>query len=86
VHIRLEKRDWLRIALVTVIGTLVCIAVALFLDYPNFSRMEGELRAVAIRNNILIPIVLAIPIFSVFQWKIRQLAIARTRLGSGPIK
>ena len=79
-HIRLEKRDWLRIALVTVVGTLVCITVALFLDYPNFSRMEGDLRAVAIRNNILIPIVLAIPIFSVFQWKIRQLAIARTRL------
>ena len=78
--ITLTARDWLGIALVSVAGTIVCIAVALILDYPNFSRMEPELKAVAIRNNIVIPIVLAIPVFSLFLWKIKQLAIAKARL------
>ncbi|MCF3638541.1 GGDEF domain-containing protein [Rhizobium sp. TRM95111] len=78
--IRLERRDWLKIGLISTIGTLVCIGVALALDYGNFSRMAPEFKAVAIRNNILIPIVLALPAFTVFQWKIRQLAIAKMRL------
>ena len=63
----------------TVLGTLVCIAVAFAVD--SYSFEEGVWRmGDNPRNNVLIPLLVAPPFFFYLLSKLRQLAIAHEKL------
>lgn len=81
----MDRIDWsprgrARVVLWTILGTIGSIAVALAVDYPNYSAMEGSRQVGAILQNILVPLALAGPLLFVLTNKIRQLAIAQFQL------
>ena len=81
------RRDWLdmsaqgkgRVVVLTVLGTLCCIAVALVFDSYNFETGHWSLQE-SWKNNIIIPLLLAPGFFSLLLIKLRELAIAHEEL------
>jgi diguanylate cyclase (GGDEF)-like protein len=69
-----------RIYLVTIVGTLICIGVALFVDSFNFATMTTDGQFRALLTDILLPAILAAPIIFFFMSKLRDLAVAQERL------
>jgi diguanylate cyclase len=69
-----------RVALVTIAGTLGCMAVALLVVSYTTQFMEGSARTLTIASAFLIPIVMSAPIFYYFASTLRQLAIAHRAL------
>lgn len=61
----------------TILGTLFCIIVTLFIDSFSLPMMTEEARRASIRNDVLIPIVLAGPLLFLLMLKVRQLAITQ---------
>ncbi len=78
--IDLSPRGWGRVIVSTVVGTAVCIAVAIYVDSFNFPSMDAPRQWRAIATDILLPIVLAVPLLLFFTGKLRELAIANQRL------
>ncbi len=78
--IDMSSRGRTRVYVVTVAGTLFCIAAALFLDSFNFMALPAEERLRPILTSILIPLALAAPLLFFFMEKLRQLAIAQRDL------
>lgn len=76
----LSAEGWGRVIVYTVLGTLVCVATALFVDSYNFPLYDDEARTRAIISDIALPIVLAVPLLLFFTSKLRELAIAHKRL------
>jgi diguanylate cyclase len=75
-----SPRGWGRVILWTVVGTLACVAVALYVDSFNFATMDDEQRLRAILVNILLPVCLAVPMLLFLTIKLRELAIAHHEL------
>lgn len=75
-----SSQGWARVWGTTIAGTLVCIAVALYVDSFNFMTLDGPERLRAIATNIVLPMVLAMPLLFFFSAKLRELAIARQKL------
>jgi diguanylate cyclase (GGDEF)-like protein len=75
-----SARGWGRVILWTVLGTAVCVAVALYVDSFNFPGMSEEEFTRAILVNVLLPIVLAVPMLLFLTIKLRELAIAHDQL------
>ena len=75
-----SPRGWGRVILWTVLGTLLCVAVALYVDSFNFAEMSSERVARAILVNILVPVGLAVPMLLFLTIKLRELAIAHHEL------
>jgi diguanylate cyclase len=75
-----SARGWGRVILWTVLGTLCCIAVALYVDSFNFPGLEGPALTRAILVDILLPMGLALPMLLFLTIKLRELAIAHHRL------
>ena len=73
-----SPRGRARVFLLTSIGTLVCIAVAFAFD--SYSFEEGWRWGGNPINNVIIPLVLAPPLFFVLLSKLRELAIAHQEL------
>jgi diguanylate cyclase len=69
-----------RVLLVTLLGTLGCMAVALLAVSYTTQFMEEDARRLTIASAILIPILLSAPIFYYFASKLRELAIAHHEL------
>jgi diguanylate cyclase len=69
-----------RVVVLTVFGTLFCIAVALGIDSFNFPSFDDAGRFRAILTDIGVPILLAVPLIWFFANKLRELAIAHQRL------
>lgn len=69
-----------RVILVTVAGTLFCIAVATFVDSYNFASLTDAQFRRALMVNIAVPTVLAAPLLFLLMSKIRQLALAHREL------
>jgi diguanylate cyclase (GGDEF)-like protein len=69
-----------RIYLATIVGTLLCVAAALFVDSFNFAAMTAEGRVHAVLIDVLLPTLLAAPLILFFMSKLRELAISRDRL------
>lgn len=68
-----------RVVLLTLVGTLVCVAVAFTID--SYSLEEGRWRLGGNpRNNVIIPLVIAPPFFFYLLSKLRELAIAHQKL------
>lgn len=62
------------------LGTLACVAAAIFADSFNFADMSPQLFRRALATDILLPIIIGGPFFYFLLEKIRQLAIARLEL------
>lgn len=71
---------WGRVLLWTGLGTLACVAVALFVDSFNFHSLDADDLRWAITIDILLPIALAGPILFLLLSKLRDLAIAHEQL------
>src|SRR5687767_9105816 len=76
----LTRSGWGRVILGTVLGTLGCIAVALYVDSFNFMTFDEDARNRAIMTNILLPTMLAAPMLFYLLSKVRELALAHERL------
>src|SRR3569623_1142336 len=75
-----SSRGRSRVGLITVVGTLVCMAVALLAVSYTTQFMDEGAKSLTWWSAVIIPIVLSAPIFCVFAAKLRELAIARTEL------
>lgn len=73
----LSPRGWGRVIVMTVLGTLFCIVVAISLDQFNYASLDAVQVQRALWMNILVPLVLAGPLLFFFSFKLRQLAISR---------
>ena len=78
-EIDLSARGRMRVWVVTALGTLACIAIALAFDSYAFDTGEFQLSDTWF-NNIVIPLILAPPIFYYLLSKLRELAIAHDEL------
>lgn len=76
----LSPRSRGRIYLVTIAGTLACVAAALFVDSFNFATLTDAARLRAIVVDVALPTVLAAPLIFFFMSKLRDLALAQERL------
>jgi diguanylate cyclase (GGDEF)-like protein len=76
----LSPEGWGRVIVSTILGTALCIVVALYVDSFNFAGMAEHERLRAILTDIVLPIVLAVPLLLFFTGKLRELAIAHRRL------
>jgi diguanylate cyclase len=79
-NITLSPTGWGRIILVSVFGTLFCVAAAFFVDSFNFASYSSEQLQNAIVINTLLPIALAGPMIFLLMWQMRRLAIAHREL------
>jgi diguanylate cyclase len=73
-----SAEKWPRVIILTILGTLCCIAVAFAVD--SFSLEHGWQWGPRPINNLIIPLLLAPPFFFYLLTKLRQLAIANARL------
>jgi len=76
----LSPRGWGRVILVTVPGTLFCIAVTIYLDQFSFASLDAAQVQRALLTDVLVPLLLAGPLLFFFSYKLRQLAISRHEL------
>jgi diguanylate cyclase len=76
----LSPRSWGRVIATTVLGTLFCVAVTIYVDSFNFPAMEQPALMRAIFIDVALPIGLAVPLLLFFTGKLRELAIAHERL------
>lgn len=72
--------SWLSVIAVTVLGTAFCIAVTLFIDSFSLPMMTEEARKASIRNDVLIPVILAGPLLFLLMLKVRQLVLTQEYL------
>jgi GGDEF domain-containing protein len=75
-----SPRGWGRVILWTVVGTIACVAIALYVDSFNFHTMTGDELTRAILVDVFLPICLAVPMLLFLLIKLRQLAIAHHQL------
>lgn len=75
-----SPRGWGRVILWTVLGTLVCVTVALYVDSFNFPHMDRAQLMRAILVDVFLPIGLAVPMLLFLTIKLRELAIAHHEL------
>lgn len=71
---------WGRVWLWTVLGTIFCVTVALYVDSFNFPTMTDEQLTRAILVNVSLPALLAGPMLFFLTSKLRELAIAHHQL------
>ena len=76
----LSPEGWGRVIIYTVLGTLVCVAAALYVDSFNFALYDDATRLRSIMVDIFLPIMLAVPFLLFFTGKLRELAIAHKNL------
>jgi diguanylate cyclase len=74
--LRTRARVWL----VSIAGTLTCIAIVVFVDSFNFERMDAAEVQRALTVDIMLPGLLAGPLLFLLLSKIRALAIARDEM------
>lgn len=75
-----SPRGWGRVLWWTVLGTLFCVAVAIYVDSFNFPGMTPDRLTHALLVNTLVPTGLAVPMLLFFTMKLRELAIAHHEL------
>ena len=69
-----------RVIVTTVLGTAICVAVAVYVDSFNFPLYDAQTRLRSLLTDIFLPIGLAVPLLLFFSSKLRELAIAHRRL------
>lgn len=76
----LSPQSWGRVIVTTIVGTLVCVVAALYVDSFNFHLMDEAALTRAIMTDVFVPILLAAPLLLFFSNKLRELAVAHQRL------
>jgi diguanylate cyclase (GGDEF)-like protein len=76
----ISPRGWRMLARWTVFGTLGCTAVAVLMNLMLFGALGGTALSRAMVSGVLIPILLAGPLFFYLTLKLRELAIANHKL------
>lgn len=76
----LSARGRTRVVLVTVLGTLACLAITLLVDCQNWPGLDAAQRTQSMRTDIALPLLLATPAFAFLMTKLRELAIAHYNL------
>jgi len=76
----LSPQSWGRVIASTIIGTVGCVSIALYVDSFNFAALDDGERLRAIITDIFVPMLLAVPLLLFFTGKLRELAIAHQRL------
>ncbi|MEO6015602.1 MAG: GGDEF domain-containing protein [Devosia sp.] len=76
----LSPQSWGRVIASTIIGTVGCVSIALYVDSFNFAALDDAARLRAILTDIFVPMLLAVPLLLFFTGKLRELAIAHQRL------
>ncbi len=79
-RIDFSARGWGRVIGVTAAGTVLCIAITLYVDSFNFRGMSDTQRLRAIASDFLLPILFCVPVLGFFMMKLRELAIAHKKL------
>ena len=79
-RLNLSPESWGRVVATTLLGTTICIAVAVYADSFNFQGMNEAQRFQSFILDIMVPTVLAVPLLLFFSMKLRELAIAHHRL------
>jgi diguanylate cyclase len=79
-RLNFSTRGRARVALITIVGTLGCMAIALLAVSYTTQFMAPSAKALTWASAILIPIFLSAPIFYWFASKLRELAIAHHEL------
>ena len=79
-RIDFSARGWGRVIAVTAVGTIVCIAITLYVDSFNFRGMSDANRLRAIAFDFLLPTAFCVPVLGFFMMKLRELAITHNRL------
>lgn len=80
IDMRLQRKDWWVIVGGSAVGTLFCVIVAIAADYEHLKTLNEVQRSASLRNDVIIPIVLAFPFFFYLIWKIRQLDMVKKAL------
>lgn len=80
IKIDFSAQGWGRVFLSTIVGTVLCVGVAVYVDSFNFANMDRAGLVRAILTDVLVPICLAVPLLLFFGSKLRELAIANNRL------
>lgn len=75
-HYDLSARSRARVIVGTLLGTLGCVLAALYLDSYNFRSLATPDRDRAIIFDVIVPTVIAAPLFFYFLNKLRELAVA----------
>ena len=75
-----SARGWGRVIGVTTGGTLLCIAITLYVDSFNFAGMSEANRRRALISDFFLPILFCVPVLLFFTMKLRELAIAQHQL------
>ena len=75
-----SARSLSRVVAATLLGTFGCVIAALYLDSFNFQALSPAERNRAIVFDIVVPIIIALPLFYYFLSKLRELAIAHAAL------
>lgn len=75
-----SPRGWGRVWLWTVLGTVFCIAITLFIDSFGYADLDEASLRRALLIDTLLPLVLAGPLLLFFTSKLRELAIAHHEL------
>lgn len=78
--INLKRTGRARIYVVTVVVTLLCIAVTFAVDAPNFPNLSPGALMRAYVIDTMLPLGLAAPLIYFFMHKLRELAIAHEQL------
>lgn len=64
----------------TVMGPLVCSAIAVGVNHWMFSGMDREAYDLSLKSALILPIFLGVPVFFFFSLKMRELSVANNRL------
>lgn len=76
----ISARGWLMLARWTLAGTLGCIAVAVTINWLMFRGFGREAMTQSVASAVLIPVVLAGPLFFYLTLKMRELAVVNHKL------
>jgi diguanylate cyclase len=78
---QISASDWLDLARWTGLGTLTCIAISATYNFAAFRSLGPEALRQALISAVVLPVVLAAPMFSYLSFKMRRLSIANHQLG-----
>jgi diguanylate cyclase len=79
-NLDLSRTSRTRVILVTVLGTLACVAITFLVDTSNLLALDAAARTRALVVDTVLPVGLAAPLLYYFMSKLRELAIAHERL------
>ena len=76
----ISVKGWRKLSSWTLLGTLGCIAISVAFNFTYFSAVAPDALIEGVASAVVIPIILAGPLFFYLTLKLRELAVANHRL------